>query len=85
VATIAIDRMMGYRFISNLAIVRWLFFSRKYFEQLHTSDHPCMAGVHHRSFYKLFCSLLHDGFCMFTEYITLWVSNPVLGENPVRF
>ncbi|KAK6923691.1 MIF4G-like, type 3, partial [Dillenia turbinata] len=36
---IAIDRMMGYRLISNLAIVRWVF-SPANIEQFHTSDHP---------------------------------------------
>ncbi|KAF5447723.1 hypothetical protein F2P56_033252 [Juglans regia] len=38
-AAIAIDRMMGYRLISNLAIVRWVF-SAENIEQFHTSDHP---------------------------------------------
>ncbi|GLT82137.1 hypothetical protein SLE2022_005470 [Rubroshorea leprosula] len=36
---IAIDRMMGYRLISNLAIVKWVF-SPTNIEQFHTSDHP---------------------------------------------
>ncbi|KAF5730839.1 ARM repeat superfamily protein isoform 1 [Tripterygium wilfordii] len=36
---IAIDRMMGYRLISNLAIVRWVF-STLNIEQFHTSDRP---------------------------------------------
>ncbi|XP_073222276.1 nuclear cap-binding protein subunit 1 [Cicer arietinum] len=36
---IAIDRMMGYRLISNLAIVRWVF-SEENVEQFHTSDRP---------------------------------------------
>ncbi|KAL7186925.1 hypothetical protein ACSBR2_028607 [Camellia fascicularis] len=36
---IAIDRMMGYRLISNLAIVRWVF-SPTNIEQFHTTDHP---------------------------------------------
>lgn len=36
---IAIDRMMGYRLISNLAIVRWVF-SPENVEQFHTSDRP---------------------------------------------
>ncbi|KAJ7959687.1 nuclear cap-binding protein subunit 1 [Quillaja saponaria] len=36
---IAIDRMMGYRLISNLAIVRWIF-SPENIEQFHTSDSP---------------------------------------------
>lgn len=36
---IAIDRMMGYRLISNLAIVRWVF-SPANIEQFHTSDRP---------------------------------------------
>ncbi|GFZ07347.1 ARM repeat superfamily protein [Actinidia rufa] len=35
---ITIDRMMGYRLISNLAIVRWVF-SPANIEQFHTSDH----------------------------------------------
>lgn len=39
VAAITIDRMMGYRLISNLAIVRWVF-SPENIEQFHTSDHP---------------------------------------------
>ncbi|XP_052177986.1 nuclear cap-binding protein subunit 1 [Diospyros lotus] len=34
---IAIDRMMGYRLISNLAIVRWVFSSAN-IEQFHTAD-----------------------------------------------
>lgn len=38
-AAIAIDRMMGYRLVSNLAIVRWVF-SPENIEQFHTSDHP---------------------------------------------
>lgn len=36
---IAIDRMMGYRLISNLAIVRWVF-SPENIEQFHMSDRP---------------------------------------------
>ncbi|KAA8527196.1 hypothetical protein F0562_008575 [Nyssa sinensis] len=36
---IAIDRMMGYRLLSNLAIVRWVF-SPANIDQFHTSDHP---------------------------------------------
>ncbi|MED6105957.1 Nucleic acid dioxygenase ALKBH1 [Stylosanthes scabra] len=36
---IAIDRMMGYRLVSNLAIVRWVF-SLENIEQFHTSDRP---------------------------------------------
>ncbi|CAK9165649.1 unnamed protein product [Ilex paraguariensis] len=36
---IAIDRMMGYRLISNLAIVRWIF-SPANVDQFHTSDRP---------------------------------------------
>lgn len=36
---IAIDRMMGYRLVSNLAIVRWVF-SEENIEQFHTSDRP---------------------------------------------
>ncbi|OVA14213.1 MIF4G-like [Macleaya cordata] len=36
---ITIDRMMGYRLISNLAIVRWVF-SPANIEQFHTSDRP---------------------------------------------
>ncbi|CAK7331146.1 unnamed protein product [Dovyalis caffra] len=36
---IAIDRMMGYRLISNLAIVKWVF-SPANIEQFHTSDRP---------------------------------------------
>lgn len=34
---VAIDRMMGYRLLSNLAIVRWVF-SPENVEQFHTSD-----------------------------------------------
>nr|GMC51624.1 nuclear cap-binding protein subunit 1 [Ipomoea batatas] len=37
--SIAIDRMMGYRLISNLAIVRWVFSSANV-DQFHTSDRP---------------------------------------------
>ena len=36
---IAIDRMMGYRLISNLAIVSWVFSSANV-DQFHTSDRP---------------------------------------------
>ncbi|KAJ0979646.1 hypothetical protein J5N97_015120 [Dioscorea zingiberensis] len=36
---IAIDRMMGYRLVSNLAIVNWVF-SASNIEQFHTSDRP---------------------------------------------
>lgn len=36
---IAIDRMMGYRLISNLAIVRWVFSSANV-DQFHASDRP---------------------------------------------
>ncbi|OAY71128.1 Nuclear cap-binding protein subunit 1 [Ananas comosus] len=36
---IAIDRMMGYRLISNLAIVKWVF-SPSNMEQFHISDRP---------------------------------------------
>ncbi|KAH9790036.1 nuclear cap-binding protein subunit 1 [Citrus sinensis] len=38
-AAISIDRMMGYRLISNLAIVRWVF-SPENIDQFHTSDRP---------------------------------------------
>ncbi|KAH9741532.1 nuclear cap-binding protein subunit 1 [Citrus sinensis] len=38
-AAIAIDRMMGYRLISNLAIVRWVF-SPENIDQFHASDRP---------------------------------------------
>ncbi|KAH7511337.1 hypothetical protein FEM48_ZijujUnG0024500 [Ziziphus jujuba var. spinosa] len=38
-AAIAIDRMMGYRLLSNLAIVRWVF-SPENIEQFHLSDRP---------------------------------------------
>lgn len=51
-AAIAIDRMMGYRLVSNLAIVRWVF-SPENIDQFHTSDHPW--EVHHHHFYQLFC------------------------------
>ncbi|KAJ0084473.1 hypothetical protein Patl1_29476 [Pistacia atlantica] len=37
ITAIAIDRMMGYRLISNLAIVRWVF-SPANIDQFHTSD-----------------------------------------------
>ncbi|GMH26023.1 hypothetical protein Nepgr_027866 [Nepenthes gracilis] len=37
--SIAVDRMMGYRLLSNLAIVRWVF-SPANIDQFHTSDHP---------------------------------------------
>ncbi|KAI4348377.1 hypothetical protein L6164_009108 [Bauhinia variegata] len=36
---IAIDRMMGYRLVSNLAIVRWVF-STENIDQFHISDRP---------------------------------------------
>ncbi|CAK9327994.1 unnamed protein product [Citrullus colocynthis] len=36
---IAIDRMMGYRLISNLSIVKWIF-SPENIQQYHTSDRP---------------------------------------------
>lgn len=36
---IAIDRMMSYRLVSNLAIVRWVF-SEENVEQFHTTDRP---------------------------------------------
>lgn len=36
---IAIDRMMGYRIVSNLAIVRWVF-SPTTVEEFHVSDRP---------------------------------------------
>ncbi|XP_039128613.1 nuclear cap-binding protein subunit 1 isoform X1 [Dioscorea cayenensis subsp. rotundata] len=36
---IAIDRMMGYRLVSNLSIVNWVFSSSN-IEQFHTSDRP---------------------------------------------
>ncbi|GAB2281271.1 Nucleic acid dioxygenase ALKBH1 [Dionaea muscipula] len=38
-AAIVVDRMMGYRLLSNLAIIRWVF-SPENVEQLHTSDRP---------------------------------------------
>ncbi|CAL0322751.1 unnamed protein product [Lupinus luteus] len=37
--SMAIDRMMGYRLVSNLAILRWVF-SAENIEQFHTSDRP---------------------------------------------
>lgn len=52
-AAIAIDRMMGYRLISNLAIVRWVF-SPENVEQFHTSDHPW--EVNHQKSCILFSS-----------------------------
>lgn len=36
---VAIDRMMGYRLISNVAIVRWVFLSSNV-DQFHVSDRP---------------------------------------------
>ncbi|XP_044482612.1 nuclear cap-binding protein subunit 1-like isoform X2 [Mangifera indica] len=39
ITAIAIDRMMGYRLISNLAIVRWVF-SPANIDRFHTSDRP---------------------------------------------
>lgn len=42
---IAIDRMMGYRLVSNLAIVRWVF-SAENIEQFHTSDRPWEVQNH---------------------------------------
>lgn len=36
---IAIDRMMGYRLVSNLAIVRWMFLPQNV-DQFHVSDRP---------------------------------------------
>lgn len=41
---LSIDRMMGYRLISNLAIVRWVF-SPANVDQFHTTDRPW--EVHH--------------------------------------
>ncbi|BFG30066.1 hypothetical protein CerSpe_163400 [Prunus speciosa] len=38
-SAVAIDRMMGYRLLSNLAIVRWVF-SPANIEQFHLSDRP---------------------------------------------
>lgn len=38
-AAIAIDRMMSYRLLSNLAIVRWVFSSSNV-DQFHISDRP---------------------------------------------
>lgn len=42
---IAIDRMMGYRLLSNLSIVRWVF-SPENIEQFHTSDRPWEVQHH---------------------------------------
>lgn len=42
---IAIDRMMGYRLLSNLSIVRWVF-SPENIEQFHTSDRPWEVWLH---------------------------------------
>lgn len=47
ITAIAIDRMMGYRLISNLAIVRWVF-SPVNIDQFHTSYHPWEV-YHHSS------------------------------------
>ena len=48
---IAIDRMMGYRLLSNLSIVRWVF-SPENIDQFHTSDHPW--EVQHHAYLCLF-------------------------------
>lgn len=44
-ASIAIDRMMGYRLLSNLAIVRWVF-SPENIEQFHLSDRHWEVQYH---------------------------------------
>ncbi|XP_042446807.1 nuclear cap-binding protein subunit 1-like [Zingiber officinale] len=47
---IAIDRMMGYRLICNLAIINWVF-SLPNIEQFHVSDRPW--EVTHSTFFKI--------------------------------
>jgi hypothetical protein len=51
---IAIDRMMGYRLISNLAIVKWVF-SPANVDQFHVSDRPwevhCYPHIHLKNHY----------------------------------
>lgn len=68
-AAIAIDRMMGYRLVSNLAIVRWVF-SPENIDQFHTSDHPW--EVHHHKFLPTFLSSI--------EVITLILLLYLLGK-----
>ncbi|XP_050236758.1 nuclear cap-binding protein subunit 1 isoform X2 [Mercurialis annua] len=54
---IAIDRMMGYRLLSNLAIIKWVF-SPTSIEQFHTSDRPWEALF--LSLYKNFSNVLME-------------------------
>lgn len=53
---IAIDRMMGYRLLLNLAIVRWVF-SPENVEQFHMSDRPWEVKHHVVNFLLTFMVL----------------------------
>lgn len=66
-SAVAIDRMMGYRLLSNLAIVRWVF-SPANIEQFHLSDRPWEVCQQH--FYGI--NLRH----VFSAVITICVLNP---------
>ncbi|KAJ8748339.1 hypothetical protein K2173_001758 [Erythroxylum novogranatense] len=57
---VAIDIMMGYRLLSNLAIVAWVF-SPGNVAQFNTSDHPW--EVHHELSLSLFSCIHISLFC----------------------
>lgn len=65
---IAIDRMMGYRLLSNLAIVRWVFSSPNV-DQFHISDRPWEVRLtcHRQNNYhvKPSSNILLDCFCKY--------------------
>jgi len=59
---IAIDRMMSYRLVSNLAIVRWVF-SEENVEQFHTTDRPWEV---------LNLALIDNSFVVLVYYTVIW-------------
>ena len=76
---IAIDRMMGYRLISNLAIVRWIF-SPENIEQFHISDRPW--EVHQQIQFMFACTpplfshkLKHSFKCMVPGFLATYLLN----------
>ncbi|KAE8710591.1 Protein CHROMATIN REMODELING 5 [Hibiscus syriacus] len=76
---ITIDRMMGYRLVSNLAIVRWVF-SPENIEQFHLSDRP----------WEVLRNAVSKTYNRITDLrkeissLKKVEGEPILGENPAK-
>ncbi|KAL2929091.1 Nuclear cap-binding protein subunit 1 [Bienertia sinuspersici] len=77
---IAIDRMMGYRLISNLAIVRWVF-SPANVEQFHIADRHWEIL---RNALKKQQQILKAELEAAESKLTLMNGEPVVGDNPLK-